>query len=244
MNLDRSRIVWKLCLYALVAFCLMVVLFPKNITIQGLAFLGFLVVLGWGLYMNAFVYMDARLEGFANLFRKKLSCENCGILTPKAQLGTFDSFLRAERSHGEKMDVCQSCLLNKLREYLDAYKFRAVVVYPVHSGNAYHFYSDKSLHHYHFEPEWIDNILKFLPPPDASCEACHQPAHFNWCSSEIYYNEPALGSINLEDKFPHEYLCSECVDQKFREYVRREGIYFEELLPPVDADGVCMSGDI
>ena len=177
---------------------------------------------------------------FFDFLKKEGQCEKCQKTLPKKELNEFDSTVRDEVPNGEIKKLCRSCLMDELLQYLKNFNHRAVMVYPLKDldGMAYQFYPFHEMLEYDWSQKEIDEYEKFLPPHDAKCKECSNEASFNWCSPEIYFNDPFSLKVNTEGHFPQEFLCAECLVKKFRNKIEKENITFNvEFWPPYDSDG-------
>lgn len=170
-------------------------------------------------------------------------CDRCSLTFPKDKLNALDSTLDSERKKGEVLWLCRSCLIPELQTYIRQYRHRAVMVHPIGGKwNAYQFYTfPRMIQLYGFNKKWVDDIKSFLPATNAKCQGCGSPAHFNWCDSAIYSSEPFPESVNLGGAFKQEILCGDCVGRKVAEIIYEKDLRFDDIWPPVDADGFCTS---
>jgi hypothetical protein len=181
-----------------------------------------------------------------DVFKKEAQCDKCFVLFTKTKLNALDSTLSDERNNGEVLWLCRSCLITELQSYFDAYKKRAVVVYPLEpKWNAYDFYTfERMIKLYEFDKKWVDDIRLFLPPPKSKCEDCGTSAHFNWCDPQVYYGEPFPDNVNVDGTFKQEILCGRCVGKRFAERIYANDLRFDSIQPPLDDDGFCTSWEM
>ncbi len=211
-------------------------IFVRNAIVDGFTLWGFVFVLVWAVYLNIFGTKREFPKSINYAFHEKLNCDICGAITSKYLLNTFEP-----SPHGEKLDICRSCLLNKLREYLDEYECRAVVIYPMPEWGSYMFYSiDELIKDEEIGKHWVKDMKKFLPAAEAVCEVCNRPAHFNWCSPEFYNNKP-FGKVKAAGSFSEQCLCSACLYNKLEEAIQNNDLTFLNFTPPMKEDGFCTS---
>ncbi|HLD74891.1 MAG TPA: hypothetical protein VJB34_08335 [Bdellovibrionota bacterium] len=181
--------------------------------------------------------------GFFDFLKKEAFCESCGIKTPKSKLNQFDSTVRDE-IEGELKTLCRNCLMRFFEISLKKFDHRAVMIHPLKKMDtmAYQYYPFEEMGDYDWPHEQIKEYEKFLPPEDAKCHECEEKAPFNWCSGEIYFNDPFSTKVNTSGKFSQEYLCAECLLKKFKKVIEREDITFSvEFWPPYDGNGMATS---
>ena len=181
--------------------------------------------------------------GFFDFLKKEAFCEGCRTTSPKTKLNQFDSTVRDE-IEGELKNLCRNCLVGFFEKYLNKFKHRAVMIHPLKKldGMAYQYYPFEEMKDYDWSKEQIKDYEKFLPPEDATCRECKEKAPFNWCSPEIYFNDPFSAKINVSGNFSQEYLCADCLIKKFKKIIEREDITFNvEFWPPYDGNGMATS---
>lgn len=189
---------------------------------------------------------------------KTCFCKACGKEFPKGEIHQFDSTIRGNYPSGMRLALCTPCMLRQYRSSLLAFKGRAVVIQPlpqrplkrvlfwrVKPFNAYQFYPLNLMRtrDYNFSQEWIDAISKYFPSEEARCKLCNARAQYNWCSPDLYYRSP-FDAVNTSGDFEQEFLCSNCLADRFSKIVCREGLYFAEVQPPVETDGMCSSFEV
>ncbi len=66
-----------------------------------------------------------------NLFGKReIKCERCYVTLEKRKYHFFDATYRRLYKQGEKLKLCTSCFIEKYREYLNFFQYKAIVVEP------------------------------------------------------------------------------------------------------------------
>lgn len=184
-----------------------------------------------------------------NLFRKEIQCGLCGSKLRKSHSFGFDSTIRGKRRDGEKTKLCKSCFLDKMRQSIQSFEEKAVFYYPTKNHNAYHYYK--------FKDEFIEEIenedsdifpppksYKFIPKNDEQCMCCNGIAKFSLCKSKAFEEIDTYTVSHIpNDLVKVEYLCAECLISKLTEVIERENIILNEYFPPVDKEGIAISGD-
>ena len=173
------------------------------------------------------------------VFKREGVCDKCTLRLPKGKLNALDSTLDGQRKGGSVSWLCRSCLIPELQTFFRQYKHKAVVVHPIGGKwNAYQFYTfPRMIELYGFSRKWVNDIKSFLPAPNAKCQDCGSPARFNWCDPAIYGGEPFPENVNTGKPFKQEVLCGECVGKKFAAMIYAKDLRFDDIWPPLDADG-------
>lgn len=184
-----------------------------------------------------------------NLFKKEIQCDICGINLKKSDAFKFDSTIRGERHDGEKLYLCKKCFLDKLKQVIRTYQGKAIFYYPIKGDNAYHYYKFKE----NFAEELENEDSEMFPPPKCyklmpkegeRCICCNKNAHFTWCKSNAFEKIDTYNVSDIPNQLVKiEYLCSECLINKFIDAIEDENIIFKEFFPPVDKEGIGISGD-
>ena len=112
----------------------------------------------------------------------------------------------------------------------------------VENPSSYLEFLNQEMPEYEWTKTQIEAFQKFLPGEDAHCEECKNHAQYNWCSPDLYFHDIFSQKINTEGDFSQEFLCSDCLFKKFKEFIEKEDIYFNaEFFPPYDGDGLGTS---
>jgi len=179
--------------------------------------------------------------GFLDPFKNEGKCGRCQIVFSKKEIHYFDSSFRGRRKHGEKLMLCSSCFVEEISKYFKNYEAMAIAVYPLKELNAYHFYTFIEMKQYHFPQEFIEGLKGLMSISHPRQCLCGVPAHFVWCSPEIYNKDPLSPKLKIADQFQRQYLCGRCLASDFTRKIIDEDIHFDDFLPPVDSDGFCTS---
>lgn len=186
-----------------------------------------------------------------NIFNKEIECDLCGIKIRKSQAFGFDSTIRGKRHEGKKLKLCKSCFLDKIRQAIQEYEGKAVFYYPLKEDNAYHYYEFNEDSRKELADEDYDNntfppfsSFKLIPRDGEKCKCCGNDAQYSWCKSEVMED---IDTFNLID-FPNEsikveYLCADCLIKKFTDAIQEDNLIIKEFFPPVDNEGIGISGE-
>lgn len=185
--------------------------------------------------------------GIMNILKKTRNCSNCGKDIFKKELYGFDSTLRG-KVKGEKLKLCRECFFQKLESYIKKFPYRALFFNPVQKENAYHFYQfEVSYDIFHDHSSSIDeNVwLKHYPllvGLNVKCE-CGNNAQYTWCQSEENIDTYNFDKFDAEDiKVNH--LCPVCLFKIIKSTIVENNITWYEFFPPVEKEGMCISGEV
>ncbi|UCB57631.1 MAG: hypothetical protein JSV30_03355 [Candidatus Omnitrophota bacterium] len=175
-----------------------------------------------------------------NLFKKnKLECEKCFSPLEKRKYHFFDPTYRGLfKNNQKKLRLCTPCLMDKYKEYLEAFEYKAVIIEPFKPLNAYQFYTFEDMPKYNWKKELVERI-KSLIPEIGKCKKCGSSAHFLLYSPEVYSKDP--WNFILVPEYKGIYLCPDCVTDHLKQIIEKEQIFFDEVFPPIRGDGVATS---
>lgn len=180
---------------------------------------------------------------------KVAHCPKCDKLVDSREITKFDTTFRGKMREGTVFRLCRDCLFDELRKSLSLPNLKAVVVQPMKDRdplhvNAYHFYSLDEMGHMNWSDKFVDGIRSLLPG-NITCLACgRNNARFSWCSPEIYFKDYTSITLNTPGKFETEFLCSDCLVDKFKQKVKENSNYFDEFLPPASSEAFGTSFEV
>ena len=172
-----------------------------------------------------------------NFFGKReIRCERCYIPLEKNKYHFFDATYRRLYKQAERLKLCTSCLMEKYKEYLNFFQYKAIVVEPFKPLNAYQFYSFQQMKKYNFRKEDIEKMKILISRIKRHCD-CGRSARFLWCSPEVYFRD--VYKFNMNSEYKGDSLCIKCLCNHLKNIITREQIYFDEVFPPIgESDGL------
>ena len=174
-----------------------------------------------------------------NLFKKELKCGKCTNSLEKDKYHIFDATYRGKYKNGEKLKLCTVCLVEKYKEYLLNFKYRAIIIEPFNIElNSYQYYTFEDMLEFNWPKQTVNKIREMLPSK-GECIHCSKETSFLFCSPDVYSRNPEAFDINYQYKGI--LLCPNCIATRLRQAIESEQLFFGEVLPPLNAEGVSTS---
>ena len=129
--------------------------------------------------------------------------------------------------------LCNDCFLKQFKEDLVNYKSKIVFIEPIVSeGYSFTKFKDDEVR---IKQSYSANLKTFIPPNDAICNLCSQPARFTWVTGDILIGSPEHGEPfqfkSKDECSQFNYLCSEHLQDVFSESIKKHNFYFMEFWP-------------
>jgi len=181
------------------------------------------------------------IKNMFNLFKKKIvNCEKC--FKPSEKYHKFDPSYRGQFRDAKKMKLCTLCLMKEYKDYLNKFRYNAIVVEPLNKYTAYQYYTFEDM----IKNDWwpsdeIEKLRKIASK--GNCVKCDEETSLTLCSPEIYHNEPADGKFYTDDieNLNMKHLCSDCLCDHIEKIIREKNIFFDEVFPIRTGDGLMTS---
>lgn len=147
-----------------------------------------------------------------------------------------DESFRGTLKDKKKLRLCTTCFIKKFKDYLVANDTKAIVVEPFSGFNAYQFYTFDEMVLKYGWPENKVRTLRSLGRQVGSCVSCGKPAKLHLFPPDVYERDPF--DLNIDTSVKGQLLCPDCLSNALQNIIEREQIFFKEVLPPGQGEGL------